>query len=50
MNGKLKEINDLNNTPIGAPPAAGENSLIQEEIVGATTRSTEEIFYEVMGF
>jgi hypothetical protein len=48
VNGKLKEINDMNNTPIGAPPAGGAAmGLVGDEILGANPmRSSEEFMYE----
>jgi hypothetical protein len=48
VNGRLAEINDLNNTPIGAPPQGGPG-MIGGEDVGGMSRTNEELFYEEQG-
>jgi len=63
VDGKLKEINDMNNTPIGAPPPAGGGGVgMQEEGMGlgmaagmgmgnsgAMHSGSEEFMYEEQG-
>lgn len=48
VNGRLKEINDRNNTPIGAPPAGG-SPLMGDSGLGDLGRGGDSVFYEEQG-
>jgi hypothetical protein len=48
VNGRLKEINDRNNTPIGAPPAGG-SPMMGDSGLGEMGRGGESVFYEEQG-
>jgi len=47
VNGRLKEINDRNNTPIGAPPAGG-SPMMGDSGLGEMGRG-DSVFYEEQG-